>query len=195
MSAAGRFRRSAVPLIVALALSSPAVAQQRETPDPDRTRFASFDVGLGGVKPVDADWGLSYGVAFDVANLLIRGTSLRFGFRFWTSESTAEDGRAVDLDDSVFDVMVRKGFGGESFGGYGGIGVGLHVVNARFQRVIDEKEARDGANVALDGVLGVQASVADRGFISVFVEAQGGLMNEASHVAGHAGIRIRFDRL
>jgi hypothetical protein len=195
MRPAGRFRLLALPVLLLLLVPASGRAQQREARDPDRTRFASFDVGFGGVKPVDASWGLSYGVAFDVANLFIRGASIRFGFRFWTAESTADDGRIVDLDDSVFDVILKTDLGPESLGAYGGLGLGLHVINARFQQAIEEKESRDGLNVALDGVLGLQKSLADRGFISLFVEAQGSLMSEASHVALHLGIRIRFDRL
>ena len=195
MSQAGRVRLLALPVCFAMLCPAAAVAQQRDTIDPNRTRFASFDVGFGGVKPVDASWGLTYGVAFDVANLLIKGAALRFGFRFWTSESEASDGRVVDLDDSVFDIMVKKQFGPDSFGAYGGLGVGLHVINARFRQAIDEKESRDGVRVGLDGVLGLQKSLADRGFISLFLEALGSLLSEASHVALHVGIRIRFDRL
>ncbi len=160
-----------------------------------RTRFASFDVGFGGVKPVDASWGLSYGVAFDVANLFIRGASLRFGFRFWTADDTAPDGRVVALDDSVFDIMVKKHFGPESLGAYAGLGVGAHIVNARFEERIDQKEERHGFHVGLDGLLGVQKSLADNGFITLFFEGQGSLVSEVSHVALHVGIRIRFDRL
>ena len=195
MPGSGRLRRSALPVLLSLVLPSLALAQQPEARAPDRTRFASFDVGFGGAKPVDASWGLSYGVAFDVANLFIRGTSMRFGFRFWTAESRAEDGRIVDLDNSVFDVMLKKHFGPETVGAYGGLGIGLHVINARFEQAADEKESRDGLNVALDGVLGLQKSLADNGFISLFLEALGSLMSEASHVALHVGIRIRFDRL
>ena len=193
---AGRLRRLAGPILLTLAIASTASAQEREAPpDPGRTHFASFDIGFGGVKPVDASWGLSYGVAFDVANLLIKGASLRFGFRFWTADTFGSDGRAVDLDDSVFDIMVKKHLGPDSFGAYGGLGVGLHILNARYRQAIEEKEERDGAHVALDGILGLQKSLADQGFISLFMEALGSLMTEASHVALHIGIRIRFDRL
>jgi len=159
------------------------------------TRFASFDVGFGAVKPVDASWGLSYGVAFDVANLLVPGTSMRFGFRFWTSDDEGVDSRVVDLDDSVFDIMLKKQFGSSAFDAYAGLGIGAHVVNARYADRIEEQEARDGFHVGLDGLLGVQTSLADEGFISLFVEAQGSLMSEVSQVVLHTGIRIRFDRL
>ena len=161
----------------------------------DRTRFASFDVGFGGVKPVNASWGLSYGVAFDVANLLIRGASLRFGFRFWTADDTGADGRVVNLDDSVFDILVKKHFGPESLGAYAGLGVGAHIVNARFEDLIEDKEERDGFHIGLDGLLGVQKSLADNGFITLFLEGQGSLVSEVSQVVLHVGIRIRFDRL
>lgn len=144
---------------------------------------------------MDASWGLSYGVAFDVANLLIRGPSMRFGFRFWTSDEKLPDGRVVDLDDSVFDIIVKLHFGPESLGAYGGLGLGAHIVNARFEDRIEEKEDRDGFHLGFDGLLGVQKSLADNGFITLFMEGQGSLVKEVSHVALHVGIRIRFDRL
>ncbi len=177
---------------------APSLAAGQDDPGnggANRTRFASFDVGFGGVKPVDASWGLSYGVAFDVANLLIRGASLRFGFRFWTADDTAADGRVVNLDDSVFDILVKKHFGPESLGAYAGLGVGAHIVNARFEDLIEEKEERDGFHIGLDGLLGVQKSLADNGFITLFLEGQGSLVSEVSQVVLHVGIRIRFDRL
>lgn len=180
---------------MALVPSSAAAQDDSASANASRTRFASFDVGFGGVKPVDASWGLSYGVAFDVANLLIRGASLRFGFRFWTAEDSQPDGRVVELDDSVFDVMVKKHFGPESLGAYAGLGLGAHIVNARFEERIEEKEERDGFHLGLDGLLGVQKSLADNGFITLFLEGQGSLVKEVSHGALHVGIRIRFDRL
>jgi hypothetical protein len=189
-------------LLLALATSltpGTAVGQNRDEGTKaqagSRTRFASFDIGFGAVKPVDASWGLSYGVAFDVANLLVRGASMRFGFRFWTSDDDAFDSRVVDLDDSVFDIMLKKQFGPESLGAYAGLGIGAHVVNARFADRFEEQEARDGFHVGLDGVLGAQKSLADNGFISLFLETQGSLVSEVSQVIFHAGIRIRFDRL
>jgi hypothetical protein len=185
-------------IVCALLLPTTAAAQSADSGSSERdsgTRFASFDVGFGGVKPVDASWGLSYGVAFDVANLLLRGVSMRFGFRFWTSEDLQADERIVDLDDSVFDIMVKKQFGPESLGAYGGLGVGAHVVNARYRDPGDVSEDRDGFHLGLDGVLGVQKSLADNGFITLFLEGQGSLLSDVSHLALHTGIRIRFDRL
>ena len=188
------FHAAAVLGVLLLPASASAQSEDPRSGTP-RTRFASFDVGFGAVKSIDASWGLSYGVAFDVANLLIRGTSIRFGFRFWTADDTSADGRIVDLDDSVFDVIVKKHFGPESLGAYAGLGVGAHVVNARFADRIEEKEARDGFRIGLDGVLGVQKSLADNGFITLFLEGQGSLASKVSQVALHVGIRIRFDRL
>jgi len=188
-------------LVLALAASlapGAAAAQERDdarTQAASRTRFASFDIGFGAVKPVDASWGLSYGVAFDVANLLVQGASMRFGFRFWTADDEALNARIVDLDDSVFDIMLKKPFGPESVGAYVGLGVGAHVINARFADRFEEQEARDGFRVGLDGVLGAQTSFADNGFISGFLEVQGSLVSEVSQVVFHTGIRIRFDRL
>lgn len=185
-------------LLLGAFLAPPTVAGQDTPADGARTRFASFDVGFGGVKPVDARWGLSYGVAFDVANLFARGASLRFGFRFWTSDDPVDPvpgGRIVNLDDSVFDIALKKAFGPESLGAYAGLGVGAHVVNARFEDRIEQKEARDGFRVGLDGMLGVQTSLADEGFITLFLEAQASLASQISHAALHTGIRIRFDRL
>jgi hypothetical protein len=177
---------------------APASACGQDSPGGDdsrHTRFASFDIGFGGVKPVDASWGLSYGVAFDVANLFVRGASLRFGFRFWTADAPGADGRTVDLDDSVFDIVLKKQLGPESLGAYAGLGVGAHIVNARYADRIEEQEGRDGFHVGLDGLLGVQKSLADEGFITLFLEGQGSLLTEVSQVALHIGIRIRFDRL
>ncbi len=177
---------------------APSLAAGQDDPgngEANRIRFASFDVGFGGVKPVNASWGLSYGVAFDVANLLIRGASLRFGFRFWSADDAAADGRVVNLDDSVFDILVKKHFGPESLGAYAGLGVGAHIVNARFEDLIEDKEERDGFHIGLDGLLGVQKSLADNGFITLFLEGQGSLVSEMSQVVLHVGIRIRFDRL
>jgi hypothetical protein len=198
MSAAERVRRVALAAVLGttiLIIPEHAIAQDTGSESGARTRFASFDVGFGGVKPVDAEWGLSYGVAFDVANLFIRGASLRFGFRFWTADSEAADGRPVELDDSVFDVTVKKHFGPESLGAYAALGPAVHVVNARFRNMIDEKEERDGVRVGLEAILGLEKSLADEGFITLFLEGRGGLVQDVSQLALHVGIRIRFDRL
>lgn len=196
MTLAVGLRRAVAPVLLAAVPLTPGVAAAQDGgQSAARTRFASFDVGFGGVKPVDAQWGLSYGVAFDVANLFVRGASLRFGFRFWTADSEGSDGRPVELDDSVFHVTLRTYFGPESLGAYGALGPAVHVLNGRFGDMFEEKEERDGVRVGLEGVLGFEKSLADEGFIAVFLEGQGGLVKDVSHVALHMGLRIRFDRL
>lgn len=157
--------------------------------------FSSFDVGMGGVFVVDGDPGVSYSAAVDVANLLVRGAALRFGFRFWSSGSVAADGREVDLDDTTVSLTVKKRFWDGATSLYGALGVGFHFIAARFGDFIDEKEKRDGFHPGLDGVLGLELPVADRGFLSVFLEGQGSLLAEVSHASVHAGVRVRFDRL
>jgi hypothetical protein len=174
---------------------APATSSPQEGPDPSRARFGSFDVGFGGAFPLDGDPGLSYSVAVDAANLFIRGASLRFSFRFWSWEDTSGDGRVVDLDDSSVSVMVKKDFGGQGSSAYGGLGFGLHFVAARFQDLIEEQEARDGFRPSLEAVLGAQISLADSGFITLFLEGLGSLMDRVTHTSAHIGFRIRFDRL
>jgi hypothetical protein len=147
------------------------------------------------MKPVDSKWGLSYGAAFDVANLLVRGASVRLGFRFWAADSWDETGRPVDLDDSVFDLVLKKDFGPGPLEAYAGLGVALHVIDARYGDFLEEKESRDGVRFGLEGILGVQGPVADGGFISLFLEGQGSVISDVSQGVLHVGVRIRFDRL
>ena len=186
---------AALACAACLAAGPPGMGAQETPSRSQRTHFASFDVGVGGTKPVDAEWGLSYGVASDVANLVVRGASMRFGFRFWASDSRDASGRAVDIDDAVFDIVLKKHLGPESLGAYAGLGVGLHVIDARYGDFSDEKEERDGARFGLQGILGLQKPVVDEGFISLFLEGQGSLVADISHGVLHVGVRIRFDRL
>ena len=161
----------------------------------NRTRFASFDVGFGVVLPEEGQAGISYGVGVDVANLLIRGVSIRFGFRFWTSEDYLPDGRLVDLDDSILSIMVKKNFTLGRLDAYGGLGPGGHFISARFHEEIAQTEERNGFRLGLEGILGLEFPVVDQGFVSLFAEGQGSLVEDLSQLSLHAGVRIRFDRL
>jgi hypothetical protein len=131
----------------------------------------------------------------DVANLLIRRTSIRFGFRFWTSEDRLPNGRLVDLDDSILSIMLKKGFLLGRLEGYGALGPGGHFVSARFTDITGERDERNGFRIGLEGIAGLEFPLVDRGFVSLFGEAQGSLVSELSQLSLHAGIRIRFDRL
>ena len=201
-----RRRRSAVArlLLLALLLPLPVLAQDVLHPtgaDPDtdtessRTRFASFDVGFGVVLPEDAQVGISYGIGVDVANLLIRGAAIRFGFRFWTSEDEQPDGRLVDLDDAILSIMVKKNVTLGRLDAYGGLGAGGHFISARFHQLEEETEKRNGFRPGLEGILGLEFPVVDHGFVSLFAEGQGSLVSELSQLSLHGGVRIRFDRL
>ena len=160
-----------------------------------RTRFASFDVGFGVVLPEDAEVGISYGIGVDVANLLIRGTAIRFGFRFWTSEDEQPDGRLVDIDDAILSIMVKKNVTLGRLDAYGGLGAGGHFISARFHQLGEEAEKRNGFRPGLEGILGLEFPVVDHGFVSLFAEGQGSLVSELSQLSLHGGVRIRFDRL
>lgn len=205
-----RRRRSAVvrllllALLLPLLLPLPVLAQDVLHPtgaDPDtdtessRTRFASFDVGFGVVLPEDAQVGISYGIGVDVANLLIRGAAIRFGFRFWTSEDEQPDGRLVDLDDAILSIMVKKNVTLGRLDAYGGLGAGGHFISARFHQLEEETEKRNGFHPGLEGILGLEFPVVDHGFVSLFAEGQGSLVSELSQLSLHGGVRIRFDRL
>ena len=175
--------------------SNPTAREDDQESDGDRTGFASFDVGFGAVIPEEGQTGISYGLGVDVANLLIRGTSIRFGFRFWTSEDRLPNGRLVDLDDSILSIMLKKGFSLGRLEGYGALGPGGHFISARFTDVAGERDERNGFRVGLEGIAGLEYPLVDRGFVSLFGEAQGSLVSELSQLSLHAGLRIRFDRL
>lgn len=191
-------------LFLALFLPQPGLAQDALTPagtdadadgESSRTRFASFDVGFGVVLPEEGRVGISYGAGVDVANLLIRGVSMRFGFRFWTSEDALPDGRLVDLDDSILSIMVKKSFTLGRLDAYGGLGPGGHFISARFHELEAETENRNGFRLGLEGILGLEFPVVDQGFVSLFAEGQASLVSELSQLSLQAGVRIRFDRL
>ncbi len=191
-------------LLLPLLLPLPVLAQDVLPPtgadtDTDgksgRTRFASFDVGFGVVLPEDAEVGISYGIGVDVANLLIRGAAIRFGFRFWTSEDEQPDGRLVDIDDAILSIMVKKNVTLGRLDAYGGLGAGGHFISARFHQLEEEAERRNGFRPGLEGILGLEFPVVDHGFVSLFAEAQGSLVSELSQLSLHGGVRIRFDRL
>lgn len=194
-----------LPVLAALCLAGPpgasaqaASASDREGPggDAGRTRFASFDVGFGAAFPDEGQVGISYGVGVDVANLLVRGAAIRFGFRFWASEDPQDDGRTVDLDDTVFSVAVKKAVPLGRVEAYVGLGVSGHFVSARFADFVEEGgDARDGFHPGLEGLAGLEVPVVDRGFVSLFAEGQGSLLADLPHGSLHAGVRIRFDRL
>ena len=191
-------------LFLALLLPQPGLAQDalpsagtgtEADGESSRTRFASFDVGFGVVLPEEGRVGISYGVGVDVANLLVRGVSIRFGFRFWTSEDALPDGRLVDLDDSILSIMVKKSFTVGRLDAYGGLGPGGHFISARFHELEAETEKRNGFRLGLEGILGLEYPVVDQGFVSLFAEGQGSLVSDLSQLSLQAGVRIRFDRL
>jgi hypothetical protein len=194
-----------LPLVVGLVLLAP-LAASGQVPDSDErpasresrsgTRFASFDVGFGAAFPDEARTGISYGVGVDVADLLIRGAAIRFGFRFWTSEDLQADGRVVDIDDTVFSISVKRALPLGSADAYIGIGVAGHFVSARYEEFLDpDGDERDGFHPGLEGLAGLEIPVVDRGFVSIFAEGQGSLLADLPHGSLHAGVRIRFDRL
>ncbi|MDT8435816.1 MAG: hypothetical protein RRA92_03580 [Gemmatimonadota bacterium] len=174
---------------------APAQALADETGGGRDVRFASLDVGLGGVVVRDAEAGLSYGVAADVADLLVSGASLRFGFRFWTSEDELADGRVVDVDDTVFSISLRRAFPLGRATAYAGLGAGAHVVSARFAGFEGDQEGRDGFHPGLEGLAGLEVPAFEGGFIGLFAELHGSLVSDVAHAALHVGTRLRFDRL
>jgi hypothetical protein len=210
LAPAARRRWSAVARLLLLALllplflPLPVLAQDVLPPtgadtgtdtESSRTRFASFDVGFGVVLPEDAEVGISYGIGVDVANLLISGAAIRFGFRFWTSEDEQPDGRLVDIDDAILSIMVKKNVTLGRLDAYGGLGAGGHFISARFHQLEEEAEKRNGFRPGLEGILGLEFPVVDHGFVSLFAEGQGSLVSELSQLSLHVGVRIRFDRL
>lgn len=183
------------PAVFAQEAAPPADSAASSDAESNRTRFASFDVGFGVILPEEGQAGISYGVGVDVANLLIRGVSIRFGFRFWTSEDYLPDGRLVDLDDSILSIMVKKNFTLGRLDAYGGLGPGGHFISARFHEEIAQTDKRNGFRPGLEGILGLEFPVVDQGFVSLFAEGQGSLVEDLSQLSLHAGVRIRFDRL
>lgn len=166
---------------------SPAAGQDT------RVRFASFDVGLGGVAVEGTPPGLSYGVGADVANLPLAGFSGRFGFRFW-STSRQTEAVFIDVDDTVFELMLKKHLGAGSTRAYVGAGVGAHVVSARLRFEPDVEDPRDGFHPGLQLLAGAETGLGDE-FLAAFVEAVGSVMSDVRHVMLQAGVRVRFDRL
>ncbi|MEJ2481838.1 MAG: hypothetical protein P8049_01565 [Gemmatimonadota bacterium] len=198
-SVRSRLRLAALLLLLPGALlaqdSDAGVAVEDPDAGRDQTRFASFDVGFGAVLPEEGQVGISYGVGAEIANLLIRGTAIRFGFRFWTSEDRLPEGRLVDLDDSILSIMLKKSFSLGRLEGYGALGPGGHFISARFNDVAREREERNGFRIGLEGIAGLEFPLVDRGFVSLFAEGQGSLVSQLSQLSLHAGVRIRFDRL
>ncbi|MFQ5747159.1 MAG: hypothetical protein ACE5HF_08080 [Gemmatimonadota bacterium] len=159
------------------------------------TRFSSIDVELGGAAIDGAQLGISYGAGFDIANLFVPGALTRFGFRFWATEDRTAAGRRIEINDFAFGFMIRKRFGSEGFAALVGLGPGLHLVSAGFPDRIGETEERDGAKAGLDASIGIEISIGDDGFASVFSEGTASLVSRVSHASILAGIRLRFDRL
>lgn len=179
--------RSEAALLAALSLAlsaSPAVAQDAGV------HFASFDVGIGGVGVRGTSPGLSYGVGADLANLPIPGLSGRFGFRFWSTSDAA----AVDIDDSLFELLLRKYVGEGSVRGYAGAGFGAHFVSARRRDDPAVEDARDGFHPGLQLQLGAEIGLGDE-FLAAFIEGVGSVTSDVRHAMVQAGIRVRFDRL
>lgn len=195
--------RILLSLAVVSCMAGPLGAQESQQSDPqsdfdeqsDRTRFASFDVGFGVVLPEEGQTGISYGIGVDVANLLIRHASIRFGFRFWTSEDRLPDGQVVDLDDAILSIMLKKSASLGRLEGYGAIGPGGHFISARLGDFAERLDERNGFRLGLEGILGLEFPIVDRGFVNLFAEGQGSLVSELSQLSLHAGVRIRFDRL
>lgn len=176
--------------LVATGLLLPAgVAAQENEPG---VHFASFDVGIGAVAPENAAPGLSYGVGFDLANFPLHHTSARFGFRFWTA---TDDAAGVDIDDGLFELMVKTHLGGDAFRGYAGLGLGAHFFSARLAETPEVKDDRDGFRPGLQLLLGAEAGLGRDRFLAVFAEGVGSLVSRPRHAIVQAGLRVRFDRL
>lgn len=154
--------------------------------------FASFDVGIGGVAPEGASAGLSYGVGFDLANLPARDLSARLGFRFW---SASDEAAGVDIDDGLFELLVKAHVGTGSLRGYVGAGFGAHFVSARLADAPEVPDARDGFHPGLQLLLGAETGLGRDRFLVAFVECVGSLVSETRHAIVQAGMRVRFDRL
>ncbi|MGI9037772.1 MAG: hypothetical protein ACR2GQ_02820 [Gemmatimonadota bacterium] len=185
----------AAALLLGAGATAPTATAQQTEPEPESrhdTRFSSFDVGIGPVFPDGADTGLSYGAGFDVANLFVPGTALRFGFRFWTSEDPAA---GVDIDDGVLEVLLKLHLGHEPWRGYIGAGFGAHFISARVAAMPETTVARDGFEPGLQLLAGLELTVGDQGFLAVFVEGEGAAVADLRHGLVQAGVRVRFDRL
>lgn len=174
-----------VAAVSLVSIAPPIAAQDRGA------HFASFDVGIGGVAVRGASPGLSYGAGADLANFPFRGVSGRFGFRFW---SATDDAVGVDLDDSLFELMLRKYVGEERVRGYAGAGFGAHLVSARLRDDPAVEDVRDGFHPGLQLQLGVEVGLEDE-FLAAFVEGVGSVTSDVRHAMVQAGIRVRFDRL
>ena len=175
-------------LLLALTVPDAARAQQPRT----GVQFASFDVGIGAVKPEDASAGLSYGVGFDLANFPLRGGSTRLGFRFW---SATDEAAGVDIDDGLLELLAKAHVGEGRVRGYAGLGLGLHFFSARLAEMPEVKDGRDGFRPGLEVLLGVETAVGRDRFLAAFVEARGSIVSRPRHAIVHAGLRVRFDRL
>lgn len=182
-----RIETAALAAAALLAFPVGALAQE------DRgVRFASFDVGVGGAFPRDASVGLSYGAGADVANLLLDGTSLRFGFRFW---STDDEAAGVDIDDGLLELLLKTHLGSGPFRGYAGLGFGAHFVSARLADAPEVLDERDGFHPGLQLLLGAELDLGRDRFMAAFVEGTGSVMSDLPHGLLQAGVRVRFDRL
>lgn len=155
-------------------------------------RFSSFDVGIGAVLPEQADVGVSYGVGFDVANLLVSGLAARFGFRFW---STTDEPAGVDIDDGVLELVLKAHIDRGAWRGYGGVGIGAHFVSARLAEAPEIQDERDGFAPGLQLLLGSELALGRDDFLAAFIEGAGSVVSGVSHGMVQAGLRVRFDRL
>lgn len=178
---------AALLAVVSLAVSAPPTVAAQDT----SVHFGSFDVGIGGVAVHGTSPGLSYGVGADLVNLPFRGLSGRFGFRFW---STADAAAGTDIDDSLFELVLRKYAGEGRVRGYAGAGFGAHFVSARLRDDPAVEDARDGFHPGLQLQLGAEVGLGDE-FLAAFVEGIGSVTSDLRHAMVQAGIRVRFDRL
>lgn len=177
---------AALAAALLLAAAPPAFAQERGV------HFASFDVGLGAVLPEGASTGLAYGAGMDVANLLLDGTSMRFGFRFW---STDDEAAGVDIDDGLLELLLKAHVDTGAFRGYAGVGFGAHFVSARLADAPEIQDARDGFHPGLQVLLGAELGLGRDRFMAAFVEGTGSVVSDLRHGIVQAGVRVRFDRL
>lgn len=163
-----------------------------QAPPAGDTRFAAFDVAIGAVAVDDAEPGLSYGAGLEVANLLVGGTTVRFGFRFWSTEDAST---GVDIDDAVLEAVVKLHARLGRLTPYVGAGIGAHFVSARFASDPVLQDERDGFAPGLQLLAGSEVTVGGEAFLAPYVEAEGAFVAGVSHALLHAGVRVRFDRL